>query len=453
MNGQRPNRQRPSGQRPVQRPSGQRPAQRPAPRRQDMNDALNERYEEMVAPSKRVDDINRGKYADLSTFESRGHRKIDPAIMRAKRQRELIRKAVPVVAVCLILIIVLWVYFGVIRPSSMYDEAVAFFEKGDYSSAEKIFDKLDDYKETGDYLAYIDGRNAFKSGDYANAKIIYESLGDFYDSRDVLAQISDRLERPSKSDEEKKTAYAEALILLGKGEYQAARDAFLALGDYSDSAEKAAQAGKELDYAEAMRLLSVGDYDGARRLLESLGDFRDSALQLDRLNGGDTPPATNPEKYAQAKAALEEKDYRTANLLFNELGDYLDSKAHADYTYAIMCMANGDYGTAMVCFDACKDILDSADRLYEAKYRYANQVYSLRDYSRLPEVIELFASLGGYLDSADMLEGARSQYREHAIYTYSSGDKEAALSMFEFLSGYGDCDSWAQTIRGELATH
>lgn len=442
MNGQRPNRQRPSGQRPVQRP---------APRRQDINDALNERYEEMVAPGKRADDINRGKYADLSTFESRGHRKIDPAIMRAKRQRELIRRAIPVVLVSLVVIIALWVYLGVIRPSSMYGKAVAFFEKGDYSSAQKIFDKLDDYKQTGDYSAYIDGRNAFKSGDYVNAKIIYESLGDFYDSRDMLAQTLDRLERPSKGEEEKKAAYAEALILLGKGEYQAAKDAFSALGDYSDSAEKAAQAGKELDYAEAMRLLSIGDTDGAKRILLSLGDFRDSVLQLDKLNGGDSPTVTDAEKYAQAKAALEEKDYRTANLLFNELGTYLDSKAHADYTYAVMCMANGDYGTAMVCFEACGELLDSADRLYEARYQYATEVYSLQDYSRLPEVIGLFESLGGYLDSASMLEGARSQYREHAIYTYTSGDKAAALAMFETLSGYSDCDSWAQTIRDELA--
>jgi len=167
-------------------------------------------------------------------------------------------------------------------------------------------------------------------------------------------------------------------------------------------------------------------------------------------------------EFPDAKQSHEYQDYQKEKTVGNasefiirtleeNMDQVADSKTYADYTYAVMCMSYGDYGTAMVCFQACGDFLDSADLLYGAKYNYAMDVYGERDYARLPEVIGLFESLGGYLDSASMLEGARSQYREHAIYTYNGGDKAAALAMFEFLAGYSDCDSWAQTIRSELA--
>ncbi len=447
MNGQRPNGpRRPTGG-PQNTPPRNRPAPRPDPQRQrQMHDALNERYEEMVPPGKRAADINRGKYADLSTFESRGHRKIDPAVMRAKRRKELLRKYIPVAVVVLIAFIALWVYLGVMRPASVYEEAIALFEKEDYSAAEKIFNRLEDYKDTRDYIAYIDGREAYKKGDYATAKTIFDSLGGFYDSTELALSSAERMD----PDRQKEADYNAAMELLIGGEYAAAKDAFLALGSYNDSAEKALLAEKEISYAQALRLLTLGDEAGAKELFLSLGDFRDSQQRIadmEEKNEADE----REQQYASGVQAVNERDWRTANIIFNELGSYKDSKTYADYTYAMMCYGGGDYGTAMTCFEACGDFLDSADLLYDARYQYAMSLYRMADETRLPEVIELFSALGSYSDSADMLYSAKDQYKSVAIFAYYDGDLQRALSIFESLTGHPECDAWADKIRAELA--
>ena len=439
MNGQRPNGQR----RPVNRPQNAGPN---GQRRQDINDALNERYEEMVAPGRRADDINRGKYADLSTFESRGHRKIDPAVMRARKRKELIRKCIPIAAAALIALVALWVYLGVMRPASQYKEAIALFEKEDYSSAEKLFDKLEDYKDTRDYVAYIDARNAYKNGDYSGAKLIYESLGDFYDSAEKALDAAEKAD----PDKQKENDYNKALGLLESGDYTAAAEAFTKLGSYRDSAEKAVLAKNELDYAEAVRLLDAGELHEAKEIFLSLGSFRDSAEKAENI-ADDIQADERADTYARALEALDEGRLSAANLLFNELGGYLDSKRYADYTYAVMCYNGGDYGTAMVCFEACGDLLDAAERTYDAKYLYALSLYQSADGSRLPEVIGLFDELGDYSDSADMLYSAREQYKSAAVFAYYDGDLEGALAIFESLGEHPGCAEWAQQIKDELA--
>lgn len=454
MNNGRPSGpRRPTG-RPVQNPGGRpvrpnngqsrRPVQPPRP---NMNDALNEHYEEMVAP--RADGINRGKYADLSTFESKGHRRIDPAIMRARKRKELIRRYLPIAVIAAVLLIALWVYLGLIRPASLYDKAVALFEGEDYSSAEEIFEGIYDYKDSSKFVAYIDARAAYKSGDYSTAKTIYVSLGDFYDSAALAAKSEAKL----SGNDDNKSAYEAASELYEKGDYAEAKKAFEALGSYLDSSDKAALCDNEIKYAEAVRLLSIGKRDEARDIFLSLGSFRDSATLAKSIeNGVDTPPtpATEEERYQSAKADFEAGKLSSANLEFYALGEYKDSKKYTDYTYAVMCAAGGDYGTAYVCFGACGDFLDAEEKTKEAGYNYASGLYSMQDASKLPEVIRVFGELGSYSDSADMLYAAKDQYKAAAIFAYNDGDKAGALSMFESLSGHPECDEWAERIRGEM---
>ncbi|MBQ8696629.1 MAG: hypothetical protein IJ519_02815, partial [Clostridia bacterium] len=222
-------------------------------------------------------------------------------------------------------------------------------------------------------------------------------------------------------------------------------------GSYLDSVTKAQLCENEVNYAEAVRLLSIGEDAEAREIFLSLGSFRDSAQRAQSIGTDDPGTLTDEEKYQQAKADFEAGKLSSANLAFYALGEYKDSKKYADYTYAIMCASGGDYGTAYVCFRACGDFLEASAKGDEAGYNYAVNLYMMQDESRLPEVIRVFADLHGYADSADMLFAAKDQYKTTAIFAYNDGDKERALSIFESLSGHPECDEWAARIRNELA--
>ena len=71
-------------------------------------------------------------------------------------------------------------------------------------------------------------------------------------------------------------AYKKAKALYDSGDYAAAKEAFIALGDYQDSKTFA----QKCDYQIATDLLKNGQYAEAREIFDRLGDFEDSALFL-----------------------------------------------------------------------------------------------------------------------------------------------------------------------------
>ena len=75
--------------------------------------------------------------------------------------------------------------------------------------------------------------------------------------------------------------YCIAEDLLEQGKYEAARNAFLELGDYWDSADRA----KETAYLYAQTLQADGDYISARKWFEDAKPFSNSSACVERLNG------------------------------------------------------------------------------------------------------------------------------------------------------------------------
>ncbi len=66
--------------------------------------------------------------------------------------------------------------------------------------------------------------------------------------------------------------YKKAIALLDGGDYAAAREMFVALGDYEDSAAMIT----ECDYRQARSLLASGAFESAREMFLALGDYKDS---------------------------------------------------------------------------------------------------------------------------------------------------------------------------------
>jgi hypothetical protein len=71
--------------------------------------------------------------------------------------------------------------------------------------------------------------------------------------------------------------YKAAVALYDSGDYSAAVSAFAALGDYKDSADRAAEAQQANDYEAAAALYDSGDYAAAVSAFAALGDYKDSA--------------------------------------------------------------------------------------------------------------------------------------------------------------------------------
>ena len=77
-------------------------------------------------------------------------------------------------------------------------------------------------------------------------------------------------------------AYQVAMTLFDNADYTAAEAAFIALGDYKDSAHMAARCPIQPDYDAAMQLYYDGKYAQATWALEALGDYEDAAVQKEK---------------------------------------------------------------------------------------------------------------------------------------------------------------------------
>ena len=122
--------------------------------------------------------------------------------------------------------------------------------------------------------------------------------------------------------------YRSAQQMMDRGLYFLAEGAFEALGDYSDSAEKAQEAGrlleqsrKEQSYQDAQALMDGREYSAAAEAFEALGDYADSTSKVQEAHRLQAMEAD----YQAAQALMDDGKYMQAMWAFKAL-DYLDSQ-------------------------------------------------------------------------------------------------------------------------------
>ena len=120
----------------------------------------------------------------------------------------------------------------------------------------------------------------------------------------AVAMLISRVVIPNKN-------YNQAIVLLNDGQYEAAIDAFQALGDYKDATEKAESARvariEEINaakYSEAERLFENGDYSAAKKIYQELDTYKDGPQKIEEIE--------NIIKYANAERAISAGDYYSA---------------------------------------------------------------------------------------------------------------------------------------------
>ncbi|MBP3650871.1 MAG: C-type lectin domain-containing protein [Clostridia bacterium] len=240
--------------------------------------------------------------------------------------------------------------------------------------------------------------------------------------------------------------YQAAMALYEAKEYQAAAEAFEALGDYSNSpamVRDSLRHQKREDYRAACKLYDEGKYYEAREALKVLGDYERSKHYLYQCE-----LKILGIEYRQAKDLFEAGDYAAAQELFLSLNGYSDSKEQAAkaeacllaeqqaalelewYNKGVAFMEEKNYAAARDAFIEAGPCQDATDRMYEAILLVGHEEINKAAKKALEEgeyarAVMLFELNGDYEDSAAQADAAKEAWRN------AGGDPEAALSADE----------------------
>ena len=154
---------------------------------------------------------------------------------------------------------------------ALYAMALQALKNEEYEIARANMTAVNPFKSSGRYLMYLDAVAAEKEGKPEEALALYEKLGTFEDAH--LA--AERLHK-----EIPEAAIREGRALMAKGEYAAARDIFLSLNGYGASktlADNCVAAMNKAAYDAAEAMLQSGDLLGAMEAFSALGESLDAA--------------------------------------------------------------------------------------------------------------------------------------------------------------------------------
>ncbi|MDR1088180.1 MAG: hypothetical protein LBL23_02760, partial [Coriobacteriales bacterium] len=149
-----------------------------------------------------------------------------------RRSRKPLLITLIVLALILLCVAGFFVFQEVSRAQA-YDEAAAAFEAGDYGVARSGFSDLGEYRDAEE-RAQTSNTHAL----YEDAKALYEE-GSFEDARTAFSGLLSS-DIPDVSEWIDRCDYALADELFTEGDLEDAYRAFLALGNYSDAADRAA---------------------------------------------------------------------------------------------------------------------------------------------------------------------------------------------------------------------
>ena len=283
---------------------------------------------------------------------------------------------------------------------------------------------------------------------------------------------------------ERKNLYEGAQWLAGIGEFDAARETYLSLGDYRDSAE---MAGPGLDYLQGCELKRRAEqndpsalqmigrtradlsedvsaamllYEAAQREFEALGDYKDSAAQAAKCAEGLTTSRLLVQQaaYDRANTLLDSGRLSEAYQAYMELGDqeqacepvYRKAKALTEFirrynirgVYASLSMEPDD----MTRFSMSKDTAltlgsqSVADLLASGGEDPTElQLEDEPAPGMLPldqAVIELLQSIRNYKDTAELLQ-AIGDATDHTREFFTLCENGDVFGAYEWLQQYG----------------
>ena len=328
--------------------------------------------------------------------------------VRVRRNKKWL-KAVAVLVPLLVLAAGL--YVTVPRVTSVqrsYAAAITLLEDGYYDEAEGAFAALGDYKDSSQQvqwnIPYL----------RANQLLALAEIGDA-SSLSLIGKTSADL-----SQEEYGPYAASALF------YQAAGEAFAALGDYKDCLEQAAYCGQAVENCRRQKLQD--DYDAAAALLEE-GHYVEASAAFRALDGfGDSAEMAQDALYLKATALYKFTEEYSARHI------YASITADPSMNSVFLLSRGEALNLGQDCIPALRAACGPDDDI-----RLVDDIEAEADGfdPMLGELAQFFTSLGSYKDSreyAEKLEQA-SDYTADFYAFIEEGDLNGA---YEWLTAWED---------------
>ncbi len=172
-----------------------------------------------------------------------------------------------IAAAVVVVIIAVALMLGSAGKDRTYNDAVTYYNRGNYSKALDKFEQLpDDYKDVAymkkDTMYMLALEYLYDDGDPDAARDLFEELGNYEDSQAMLVECD----------------YVAAKNLLEEGSYNEAKNAFYELDGYYDSDDMI----KECDYRKATDFYNSGEYTEAMKIFNFLGYYSDSDDMFDK---------------------------------------------------------------------------------------------------------------------------------------------------------------------------
>ena len=281
--------------------------------------------------------------------------------------------------------------------------------------------------------------------------------------------------------------YAAAESSRASGNYDAAYDQFVTLGDYRDAKEQAVRCGREKAdmlyaaeqygeaaevyafigdtdkvndavYHDAGQLAAQGEYLLAAKKYESIMTYGDSEEQhyqagLQARDSGKLADAleilladpdyrdTKEAIYQTGTAASAEKLYTVSVPAFTHVGAYKDAamKLTMDtYAWGGQLYEQGDYDQSADVFASMGQFSDAPARVQEARYAAADDAEQSGAYD---DAAARFKALGSYSNSAERADAAAYAAAKKRL---DAGDYADAKQRFTALGKYSDSAAMAQ---------
>ncbi len=191
-----------------------------------------------------------------------------------------------------------------------YKRAAALQENKEYERAIAAFRALNGYSDSEERIetireeirkeSYAAADTLEKNGELKSARDGFASLGEYSDcparvtALDAAIAEQEQAAAAAKAEQENADKYARCTELEAAGDIIAAYNGFAALGDYRDSADKAAAMKDEAAYLLAGQKADNGQYSAARTDYQALGGYRDSAERARLLGILDMADSVTP---------------------------------------------------------------------------------------------------------------------------------------------------------------
>ena len=256
------------------------------------------------------------------------------------------------------------------------------------------------------YYHYYLASRALDNSQYENAKDRFLALDDYRDSAQMALECD----------------YRAALSALNGGTYtslRAAQSGFDALADYKDSQALA----KEARYIYAEKRFAAGEYENALAYYEMIPAYKDADEKI--------PQA----QYQWAESLMETGDYDAARQKFLALGDYSNAPSSALeclYRPGAQALEKGEALKAAEYFAQLPGYRDSDVQLQKAYYTAANQYFDDENYTAAAE----YYLLAG--DYSDAYRRAAGCLYAPAVSAMEDGRWAEAAEMLQKIAGYQD---------------